>query len=184
MGFITKTLDDEMAEHPSVELCAHESYDPRARELADDNLMRVVLTPPAFPFLEDMRSLSRLKTFEEILGSKVDEDEDYRQLIEQGVWSSLQPESLGLTLSEQLVGVLVDLTTGFEEGSRQTYREVELIEDEELLDADTKPIPDVRVGSPSGEQMEETGVVRETLLEVLTEAELSFPQTNAVNTRP
>lgn len=74
VGLITKTLDDVMAEHPSVHLRAHESYDPRGVELADNNLMKTVLSPPRFPFLEDIQSSSRLKTFKEILGSTVDKD--------------------------------------------------------------------------------------------------------------
>lgn len=54
----------------------------------------------------------------------------------------LQPEVLGLTLSGQLVGVLAYLMADFEEVSRQTYREVELINNGDLLDAGTEPAPE------------------------------------------
>lgn len=79
-----------MSKHPSLDLPAHDSYDPQAVQSADDDLMKIVLSPPRFPILDDLRSLSRLKTFEEMLSGTVDEDEDYRWLTEQGVNSSLQ----------------------------------------------------------------------------------------------
>lgn len=85
---------DTRQRHGRTSLCrfrAHESYDHLAMETTDDNLMRSVLSPPIFPFLDDLRSSSRLRTFEEILGSAVDEDEDYQWLTEMVVMSSLWP---------------------------------------------------------------------------------------------
>lgn len=56
--------------------------------------------------------------------------------------------------------MLADLTAGFEEVSQQTYREVELIEDEELLDAGMEPALEVGGVPPSGEESEEAEVAR------------------------
>lgn len=64
--------------HPKVDLRSHEGYDLRAVEVADDNLMKAVLAPPPFPLLEELRNSSRLRSFEEIIMSPIDEDEDYR----------------------------------------------------------------------------------------------------------
>lgn len=71
-----------MESHPEVDHCAHEGYDPHSVELPDDNLIKAVLVPPPFPFLEKLRNSSRLRSFEEIIMSTTDEDEDYRRLTE------------------------------------------------------------------------------------------------------
>lgn len=52
----------------------------------------------------------------------MDEDKDYRQFSDQGVKSSLHPESLGLTLSGQPLGVLADLIAELDEANRQVVR--------------------------------------------------------------
>lgn len=141
-----KTLDNVMFEHPSLDLRSHELYDPQFVESADDDLIKAILNPPAFPLLVDLRRSDRLKTFEEILSSAVDEDEDYRRLIDQVIRSFLHLESLGHTLSGQLIGVLVDLTAEFEKVSRQMHMEVKPVEEEEELDSGTEVVPDSEVG--------------------------------------
>lgn len=55
---------------------------PHAVELADNNLMKAVLAAPQFSLLEELRSSSRLHSFEQILMSPTDEDEDYRWILE------------------------------------------------------------------------------------------------------
>lgn len=117
-GIITKTLDDVMFDHPLLDLRSCECYDPNAMESADDDLMKAVLSPLAFPFLDDLQSSTWIKLFEEILSSPVDEDEDYRRFSDQGVRSSLHPESLGLILSGQPLGILANLTAELEKASR------------------------------------------------------------------
>lgn len=81
-GVITTTFEEVMSSHPEVDLRNHEGYDPKVVETADDNLMKAVLSPLSFPFLEDLRSSDRLRTFEEIILSTVDEDEAYRRRTE------------------------------------------------------------------------------------------------------
>lgn len=83
-------------------------------ESADDDLMKVVLSPPVFTLLDDLRSLDQLKTFKEILSSAVDKDEDYCWLVDQGMRSLLHPELLGLKFCGQSIGVLTDLIAEFE----------------------------------------------------------------------
>lgn len=61
---------------------------------------------------------------------------------------------------------------------------MEPIEDEGLLDAGAKPAPEFEGVPPNSEEIEEVGVVQETLSKVLAEAEPSFQQTNVVKTRP
>lgn len=73
----TKILGDVMAAHPSLDLTSHESYDPEAIQYANDNLMKSVLGTPSFPLLNSLRTSDQLMTFEEILASSVDKDEDY-----------------------------------------------------------------------------------------------------------
>lgn len=98
-GAITKTLDDVMASHPDLDLTTYESYDPSYITIVDDDLMKLVLNSPVFPFLDRLRSVDRLMSFEEILSSAMDEDEDYRRLNDQGFKSLLHPKSLGLILT-------------------------------------------------------------------------------------
>lgn len=86
-----------MESHPKVDLRGHEGYNPEVIEMADVDLMKAVLDPPPFPFLEELRSSTRLRTFEEILSSPVDENQDYHRLTGQGLRSTLHPEALGLT---------------------------------------------------------------------------------------
>lgn len=62
-GIVTKTLDDVMSEHLGLDLWSHEAYDPQVVETADDDLMKAVLSPSAFPFLDNLRSSTRIKTF-------------------------------------------------------------------------------------------------------------------------
>lgn len=92
-----------------------DAYNPYAMESGDDNLMNVVLASTSFPFLDDLRTSTRLWSFEEILMSIVDEDEDYRRLTEQEMRSTLHLESLGLILLGQPISVLADLSAEFEE---------------------------------------------------------------------
>lgn len=81
-GVITKTLDDMMTTHPDLDLTTHESYETQAVATTDDDLMKAVLNPPAFPLLKNLRFSDQLMTFEEMLSSMVDEDEDYQRLTE------------------------------------------------------------------------------------------------------
>lgn len=98
VSVITKTLDDMMSEHPTLDLRLHKSYDPQVVESVGDDLMKAILSPPPFSLLDDFRSSIRLMIFEKILSSTIDEDEHYLRLIDQGIRSSLHPESLDLTL--------------------------------------------------------------------------------------
>lgn len=58
--------------------------------------------------------------------------------------------------------MLADLMVGFEEVSRQTYREVESVEEEEALHTGTEAVPELEAVPLNVEQGEEAGVVRET----------------------
>lgn len=98
--------------------------------------------------------------------------------------SSLHPESLGLTLSGQPLGVLVDLTVELEEASRQAVRELELVEEDANVEADTEVSLGPEVVRGEGSQLEEAGVIRETLSEALADAEPSFTSANAMKTGP
>lgn len=186
-GVVTKTLDDVMTSNPGLDFWSHELYDPAIVVSADDDLMRVVLALPHFPFLEDLRKAGRLRTFEEMLASTVDEDMDYYRHLEQGLKSSLHLESLGLSLMGQLVGVLADLMVELEESSREAFRGLHPMEDEEELDAEAALEPDLlpeEGGRPKGTDGEVLGVVHETLTEVLVDAEPSFAAEAAVKTTP
>lgn len=118
-----------MESHPEVDLRNHDGYNPRAVESANNDLMKSVLRPPPFPFLEELRSFSRLRTFEEILSSLVDEDLDYHRILDHGLRSALYPEALGLVLVGQPVGTLADLSLEFEEAVREVGRTLEVAED-------------------------------------------------------
>lgn len=82
-GVVTTTLEKVMESHLEVDLPDHEGYNPKVVETADEDLMKAVLSLLSFPFLEDLRSSSRLRTFEEIVASMV--DKDYHRLMEQGL---------------------------------------------------------------------------------------------------
>lgn len=58
-----KTLDNVMASHPNLDLRSHESYDPQAVEIADNDLMKAVLSPPSFPLLDSLRVSYRSNVF-------------------------------------------------------------------------------------------------------------------------
>lgn len=75
---ITTTLENMMGSHPGVYPRSHEAYDLHVVESADDDLIKVVLALPSFPFSKDLHTSTCLRTFEEILSSTGDEDEDYR----------------------------------------------------------------------------------------------------------
>lgn len=64
-GVVATTLEEIMESHPEVDLRNHEGYDPKVIETADDDLMKAVLSPPLFPFLEDLRSFDRVHTFKD-----------------------------------------------------------------------------------------------------------------------
>lgn len=81
-GVVTTTLDEVMESHPEVDLRSHEGFNPQVVETADDDLMKAVLSPPAFPFLDELRTSTRLCTFEEILSSPLDEDLDYHRILD------------------------------------------------------------------------------------------------------
>lgn len=115
-----------MASHPDLDLQSHESYEPQAIETSDDDLKKAVLSLPSLPLLDSLRSSSCLMAFEEILVNTV--DKDYHCLVDQGIKSSLHPESLGLILSGQPIGVQADLTAEFEEASKCMVRETELVD--------------------------------------------------------
>lgn len=151
-------------------------------ETANDDLMKAVLSSPVFSLLEDLQNSTRVRIFEEILYSLVDEDEDYSRFTDQGEKSSLHPQSLGMVLSGQPLGVLTDLTTELEEASRQTVPEMESIEEDEDRDAGTETSPGPEVTHEGGSQSGKVGVVRETLTEVLADAKPNFASANAVKT--
>lgn len=98
-------------------------------ETADKDLMKAILSPPPFQFLEELRSSPRLRTFEEIFSSTLDEDLDYRWVLDQGIQSTLHPEALGLVLSGQPVGDLVDLSKSFEEAGREAAQGLDVLDD-------------------------------------------------------
>lgn len=68
-----------MTSHPDLDLMTHESYDPQAVVTVDDDLMKPILNLFVFPLLDSFRISDRLMTFEEILLSTVDENEDYHR---------------------------------------------------------------------------------------------------------
>lgn len=76
-GDITKTLNDVIADHPNRNLRGYDGYDSESIERADNGLMKVVYNAVTFTFLYLLRSFDRIITFEEILASSMDEDEDY-----------------------------------------------------------------------------------------------------------
>lgn len=128
-GVVATTLDEVMEAHPEVDLRNHEGYNPRVVDTADEDLMKAVLSSPAFPFLEELQSSSRVHTFEEIISSSLDKDLDYQRVLEQGVQSTLQTEALGLVLVGQSVGNLADLSESFEEADREAARALDAMED-------------------------------------------------------
>lgn len=76
-GAITKALNDVMVVHLGLGLIRHESYDPKAIQQVDNDLTKFVLDTFSFSLLESLRSSDRLVTFDEILASIGDKDEDY-----------------------------------------------------------------------------------------------------------
>lgn len=64
-------------------------------------------------------------TFEEILASTVDEDEDYQQFKNDGLNNTLNPLDMGLILAGQPIGVLEDLTAKLDEETWSAKMEVE-----------------------------------------------------------
>lgn len=132
-----------MESHPELELRSHDGYNSEAIKTADDDMMKAVLNPLAFPFLEELRSSTRVRTFEEILSSPTDEDQDYLRLTGQGLRSTLHPESLGLILSGQPVGALADLSKEFEEAGREVLR---------ALDSEENVLGDPGEATPSGSE--------------------------------
>lgn len=134
-----------MESHPKVDLRSHEGYKPEVIETADDDLMTAVLNPPPFPFLEELRSSSRLRTFEEILSSPLDEDQDYFRLTGQGLRSTLYPEALWVTFARQPIGVLANLSVEFEEARWEVLR---------ALDSGGEVVVDAGEATPSGSDTE------------------------------
>lgn len=84
-------------------------------------------------------------TIEEILETTVDEEEDYHRLTDQGIKSSLQPESLGLVLVRQPIGVLANLIGEFEEASRCSVWEMKRVDEEEEIGTGIEVVPQVKV---------------------------------------
>lgn len=127
-----------MESHPGVDLRDHEGYNPRVLETVDDDVMKAILSPPSFPFFEDLRSFSRLHTFEEIVASTVDEDENYHRLKEQDLQTTMHPESLGLVLAGQPLSALADLSAKFKKAGREVFSRLEPVVDDDDFDASTE----------------------------------------------
>lgn len=73
--------------------------------------MKTVYNTPPFPLLDSLRSSNRLITFEEILPSPIDEDEDYQRLRDENIASKLDPPYLSLVLEGQAVWCVEELPT-------------------------------------------------------------------------
>lgn len=86
--------------------------------------MRSVLGAP-FPLLESLRFLDRLMTFEEILASTVDEEEDYQRFRYDSPKNTLSPLDMGLVLVGQPIGILHDLTIELDQATQLDHMEVE-----------------------------------------------------------
>lgn len=100
-----------MVNFPKLDLTRYDGYVAKSIGRADDNLIRAVYKPFSFPYLDPLQSLNRLMTFEEILASTVDEDEDNQKVRDEELKSTLEPLYLGLVLAGQPLGFVEDITS-------------------------------------------------------------------------
>lgn len=102
---ITQAVNEAIVDHPGLDLTGHESYDPDFISQAGDDLMTTVLNAPSFPFLDFFNSSGRVKTFEEILASTIDEDVNYQRIKSEDPTSTLNPLEMGLFLVGEPIGI-------------------------------------------------------------------------------
>lgn len=95
--------------------------------------------------------------------------------------TSLNPKSLGLVLAGQPIGILADLTAEFDKADQRVAMEIEPTGGEGQINIAVEV--DIQPGVSQGEGVE-TGGVRETLIEVLADAEPSVPSSCVVKMGP
>lgn len=115
-----------MSTHPGLDLTGHESYDPKAIQQVDNDLMKYVLSALSFPLLDSLRSSNRLMTFEEILAISVDEDEDYLRFKDEGRKNTLNPVEIAPTKWVEQVGTAAEaeVQVCFDRGEEMKIRGV------------------------------------------------------------
>lgn len=126
-GRLLKTLNEVMADHPELNFIGYDVYDLESIERANDDLMKTVYNAPPSPFLDIFQSSDRLMTFEDILASSVDEDDDYQWVRDEGLTSTLDPLQLCLVLASQPLWLV-------EEPPLEPKPEVNIIERVEMTD--------------------------------------------------
>lgn len=69
-----------MADHHKLNLTGYDEYGLESIGRANEDLTKVVYNAPSFPFLDVLRSLDRLITFEKILVNPIHEDNEYQRV--------------------------------------------------------------------------------------------------------
>lgn len=93
---------------------------------ADDDLMRTVFDASSFQFLDSLRSSEILKTFEKILASTIDENDDYQRLRDEGLRNALNSLEMGLVLAGQSITIIENLTLEVDEVDQPIVMEVDM----------------------------------------------------------
>lgn len=128
-------------------------------------------------------------TFEEILNNTANDDNNYQQIRDEDLTSTLDHLQLRLILVGYPLGLVEDPTREAELGAEHTSDAMDIDQGPEVLALEVFALPtsglpgdSTQVGSSASEDETEFGGVRETLDEILANAEPNFSKANPSNT--